>query len=449
MMELKLSTRKERIGWYFYDWANSAFYTTVITVFLGPYLTSVAEAAATAIAPGNKMIQVFGIHVHSGSFFPYVLSLSVVLQVFLLPFLGAVADYSHRKKQLLGIFAYIGAFATMGLYFLEGTNYMLGGALFIIANLSFGSSVVMYNAYLNDIAEPENRNSVSSVGWAVGYLGGGLILALNLVFYTFREDLGVDTSLAVRICLASAGLWWALFTLMPMMTLKVRRSFKEIPGKSSVFSIGFKELFSTLKEARKYPRTFLYLAAYLLYNDGVQAVIGLTAVFAVEELKISQDFLIQVILLVQFVAFLGSLLFNLAAKILNTKRTLLLSIVVWTAVVFYSYQYLPAYAEMQFLILSVIIGLVLGGTQALSRSLYSLFIPKSREAQYYSLYEISERGTSWLAPLLFGLALQYSDSYRMAVLSIAVFFIAGFMLLMAVDVKRTIAEAGNEYEGHV
>ena len=151
------ATKKERIGWYFYDWANSAFYTTVITVFLGPYLTTITEAAADSAGYVNLL----GIAIYADSFFPYVVSLSVLLQVIILPVIGAMADYTQRKKLILGVFAYIGAFSTMGLYFLEGDNYLLGGALFLIANLSFGASIVVYNSFLSEIAEPEKRDSVS------------------------------------------------------------------------------------------------------------------------------------------------------------------------------------------------------------------------------------------------------------------------------------------------
>lgn len=426
------STRKERFGWYFYDWANSAFSSTVITVFLGPYLTTVAQNAAA----GESTIDVLGFNVHYGSFFPYALSASVVLQVLFLPLLGAIADYTRRKKLLLGIFAYIGAFSTMGFYFLQGANYMLGGALFILANLSFGASIVMYNAYLNDIAAPENRDSVSSFGWAFGYLGGGVLLALNLVLYTMSPKFGVDGALAVRICLASAGVWWAIFAVLPMLRLEVRNPAKSVPSGENIVNTGFKQLFRTIKEARKYPVTLKYLAAYLLYNDGVQAVIGLTSIYAVKELKLDMSFLIAIILMVQFLAFAGALLFNQIAKAQNAKNAILISLAIWGAAVFYSYAFLPEQSQIQFAIVSAVIALVLGGTQALSRSVYSKLIPKRKEAEYFSLYEISERGTSWLGPAVFGIAYQTTESYRIAILSLIAFFVAGFFLLLTTKVSE-------------
>ena len=172
-------SRREQVGWYFYDWANSAFSTTVVTVFLGPYLTTVTQNAADAAG----YVHPLGVTVLADSFFPFMVSLSVLLQVFFLPVLGAIADYTRLKKQMLGFFAYMGAFATMGLYFLNGDNYLLGGSLFLLANLSFGAAMVFYNAFLPDISSPDDRDRVSSQGWALGYLGGGLLLAANLALF--------------------------------------------------------------------------------------------------------------------------------------------------------------------------------------------------------------------------------------------------------------------------
>ena len=168
-LRTSMNNRREQVGWYIYDWANSAFYTTVVTVFLGPYLTGIARAAAESLGEGNTFVYPLGIRVFYGSFFPYVIALSVGLQMVFLPILGAIADYSHRKKQMLALFAYIGSFATVGLYFLQGTNYLLGGSLFVLANCSYGASIVFYNSFLPDIAE--RRGSRSGV---VHRLGGWL-----------------------------------------------------------------------------------------------------------------------------------------------------------------------------------------------------------------------------------------------------------------------------------
>jgi UMF1 family MFS transporter len=241
-----VNDKREITGWMMYDWANSAFSTTVIAVFLGPYLTAVTEAAADAegfVYPMGRWLPIA-----ADSFFAYMVSLSVVLQVFFLPVLGAISDYTHLRKRFLGIFAYVGAFATMGTYFLNGDNYLLGGFLFLIANLSFGASMVFYNAFLVEIASPDERDKVSSQGWALGYLGGGLVLLLNLVFFQLlAEPLGLSTGHAVRICMASAGLWWAVFTIIPMQRLVQRRAHKTLPEGEGYIRVGFKQRGHTLR----------------------------------------------------------------------------------------------------------------------------------------------------------------------------------------------------------
>src|SRR2546428_7268102 len=199
-----VNNRREQIGWYFYDWANSAFPTTVVTVFLGPWLTTVTKAAADA----GGFVYPLGIKVHAGSFFPYVVSVSVLGQVLLLPVLGAVADYSHRKKEMLALFAYVGAGATLGLWIITGTSSLPGALLFLIANVSFGASVVFYNAFLPEIASPDRRNAVSSNGWALGYLGGGPLLALNLPLFSPAAPPRVSTALLRGPHPPAAGARW-------------------------------------------------------------------------------------------------------------------------------------------------------------------------------------------------------------------------------------------------
>jgi MFS transporter, UMF1 family len=438
-----IDNRREQVGWYFYDWANSAFATTVITVFLGPYLTNVTQAAADA----TGFVYPLGIPVRADSFFPYMVSLSVLLQVFFLPILGAIADYSNLKKQMLGVCAYIGAFATMGLYFLQGSNYLLGGGLFLIANLSFGASIVFYNAFLPEIASPDRRDKVSSEGWALGYLGGGILLALNLGLFLNAESFGLETAHAVRISMASAGVWWAIFTIIPLMSLKRRRPHRELPPGERLVTVGFKQLRHTLRTLPQYPQTMLFLIAYLLYNDGIQTVIALSTQFGNQELGIGESSLVATILMVQFVAFFGALFFGYLAQRIGTKRALIISLIIWTGTVVYAYAFLET--ERQFFLMAATIAVVLGGSQALSRSVFSQMIPVGKEAEYFSLYEISERGTSWIGPLVFGLALQFTDSYRIGILSVAIFFIAGLVLLPFVDFRRAAIEAGNEPPSNV
>jgi UMF1 family MFS transporter len=432
--------RRERFGWYSYDWAMSAFNTTVISVFLAPYLTSVAEEAADV----NGRIHPLGISIPPGSLFGYVVSLSVVLQVLVLPVAGAVADSSGRKRQLLAGFTLLGSLCTMALFFLSGDGYLLGSALFIVANIVFGAATVVYYSWLPDLAGPDERDAVSSRGWALGYLGGALLLAANLVLYTQYEALGVTEAEAVRICLSSAGVWWAGFAVVSITLLRNRSPADGHPapttGQALRASTG--QLRSTLRDMRRYPLTLVFLGAYLLFNDGVQTVITVSAQFGSEELGLSQTTLVSAILLVQVVAFVGARGMGRIAETAGARRTVLGSLLVWIAVLVAA-CFLTAGEAVQFYLLAVVIGFVLGGTQALSRSLFSQLIPAGKEAEYFGFYTISDRGTSWLGTFLFALTFQLTDSYRYAIISLVVFFVAGGVLLARLDLRRAIVEAGN------
>jgi UMF1 family MFS transporter len=441
------SSRRERTGWYFYDWANSAFSTTVITVFLGPFLTSVAEQAAGCPLGADEChgrIHPLGITVAAGSYFPYLVSLSVLLTVFVLPVMGAIADRTPRKKPLLAAAAFIGAAATVAMAFVTGDRYLLGGLLFLIANIAFGASIVVYNSFLPQLAAPDDRDRVSSRGWALGYLGGGLLLLLNLVVVQLLTQDGNDqrTLDLARWSIVSAGVWWAAFTLVPLRWLREHPGAESTTARGNVLLDGFRQLGHTIRSLRAYPLTLYFLLAYLLYNDGIQTVIALASQYGTEELDLSQSTLIITILLVQFLAFGGALLLGALASRLGARKTILLSLVLWLGVVLAAY-WLPAGEPLPFMLLGVAIGLVLGGSQALSRSLFSQLIPKGREGEYYGFYEISDKGTSWLGPLAFGLVFQLTNSYRIGIVSLVVFFVAGGILLAMVPIRRAIVAAGN------
>lgn len=427
-------SKREQRGWYMYDWANSTFASTVITLFLGPYLTALAKAAA---GPDGR-VHPLGIPVDPRSWWGYMVSLSVITQIFALPIAGTIADFSPNKKRLMALFAYTGALATAFMFFLHGGEYLAGGALFLIANLAFGASIVVYNSFLPDIAPPEQRDAVSATGWGIGYLGGGLLLALNLVLFSKANAFGLSEGMAVRINLASAGIWWAVFSLIPLAAIRNRPpGRKRQPGEDWLAS--FREFAVTLRGMRHYPQTLRFLLAYLLYNDAVQAVITLASQFGSDELKISMADLTGVILMVQFVAFFGSFLFDWIAKAIGAKSAVMLSLLIWTGVLVS--MYVSVRTERQFFIVAAVVAIVLGGTQALSRSLFSLMIPKGREAEYFGVYEISDKGTSWMCPLIFGLALQFTGSYRLSILSLIVFFLAGLAVLATVNVRHAAAEA--------
>ncbi|MET7471928.1 MFS transporter [Micromonospora sp. NPDC005686] len=443
------STRRERTGWYFYDWANSAFQTTVITVFLGPFLTTVTELAAGCELGADTCdgaVYPLGIKVAAGSFYPYLISLSVFLTVFVLPVVGAIADRSAHKKRLLAAAAFTGAAATIAFAFVTGERYLLGGALFLIANISFGAAVVVYNSFLPQLGGPDERDGISSRGWAIGYLGGGLLLALNLVAVTMLSEEGnaQRTLDLARWSIVSAGVWWAAFTLVPLRWLREHptEAARRDGSGANVLTDGFRQLGHTLREIKKYPLTLYFLLAFLVFNDGIQTVITLASQYGTEELRLEQSTLIVTILLVQFLAFGGALALGALAKRIGAWKTVLLSLVLWTGVIIAAFR-LPAEAPVPFMILGGCIGLVLGGSQALSRSLFSQLIPAGKEGEYYGFYEISDKGTSWLGPLAFGLVFQLTSSYRVGLVSLLIFFVVGFALLAAVPMRRAIIAAGN------
>lgn len=428
--------RRERRGWYFYDWANSAFSTTVVTVFLGPYLITLAEAAAN----DQGRVQVLLWQIRPGAYFSWVVSASVVLQVLVLPLMGAVADRSAHKKRLLGALAFLGAGATMAMVLLEGERYQLGGVLLIVANLCFGASIVVYNSFLPQIATPDERDAVSSRGWALGYLGGATLLLANLALYLGHETVGLTKEQAVRVALFSAGLWWAAFTVIPLRRLRDRPV--PVDDDDTEHWSGVRQVVETLRQLRRLPQTARFLVAYLLYNDGIQTVIALAAVYIEKELLLGTGVAASVILLVQLVAFAGALVLGRVAGRWGAHRVVLATLGLWSAVVLIAVT-LPVGRAMPVYLLAAAIGFVLGGSQALSRSLYSQMVPRGREAEFFSFYEIAERGTSWVGTAAFGIAFELTGNYRSALLVLLAFFVVGGGILATVRVQRAILDAGN------
>ncbi len=519
--ENMVNDRKEIFGWAMYDWANSAFSTTVGSVFLGLYMNALATAVAKAefltqtgaewtVESGKSLVVNFlGLPIAPEAIIPFAISLSVVFQAGLLPILGAIADYSHRRKQMLQLFSTIGALATMGMFFITLEAWLLGPILFIIANLAFGAALVFYNAYLPDIASETERDRVSSYGFALGYIGGFILLALNLAIFLLHEKLGISEGLSIRINLASAGVWWLGFSAVTWKNLRSRHTAHKIPQGENILSIAFKQLSETMgaspkliaflllspllffiwvplitpfvnklisvnhldpelallpmflplfgpivmlviflrNKYRSMPETSKFLTAYLVYNDGIQTVIAVASTFASAEvvrggLGLGQETLIAVILIIQFVAFFGALMWGKLANRIGAKQAIIVSLIIWAGVVIYAYGGMKGdNRATEFMILGAIIALVLGGSQAISRSLFSQMIPKNREAEFFSIYEISERGTSWLGTLVFGLAVTFFGNLRIAIFSLIVFFAVGLILLPFVNVKKAISDS--------
>ena len=436
---------REVFGWKMYDWANSAFSTTIVGALFGPYLTEITQRV---VGENGTVLSLGPLgEITSKSYFPTCVSVAVFLQIFLLPILGSIADYSNLKKKMMALFCYIAVAATCLMYFVDGQLYWLGGILFIVANLGFGAAVVFYNGFLNEITTEDQRDKVSSRGFAYGYLGGGLLLALNFLLVKSAPRLGMDPFLAVRLSFLSAGLWWGGFALIAFVTLKSRAAEKSLPAGKSYLTIGFSELGRTFRELARLRHTLKYLIGYLFFNDGIQTVISMASVFMAQELftarglKTDQSFLLLIFLMVQFVAIFGALFFERLAYAINTKNAIMVSLVLWAAVVIYGYGFL--HTTRQAWLMAAVIAIVLGGSQALSRSLFSRMIPAGREASFFGIYEVSERGTSWMGPLVFGAVVAATNSYRQALLSLIIFFVVGAVVLYLTDTDKAIHEAGN------
>jgi len=430
---------RELFGWKMYDWANSAFYTTVVGALFSPYLTRIAQ---TAVGENGVVLDLgFLGGVTAKSLPSLCVSISVGAQVFLLPVLGALGDYSDLKKRLMILFCYIAVVANCLMFFIQGNLYLMGGLLFIVANVCFGASIVFYNSFLPEIATEDQADKVSSRGFAYGYLGGALLLTLNLALVMGADNLGISTGLAVRLSLLSSGVWWGGFAVITFLNLKSRPKRKSLPPGKGYLTAGFFEIFETVKELRRLPLTLRYLLAYLVYNDGIQTVIFAASAFLEQELfpQGNPIFLLEIFLMVQFVAVLGALMFERLAYLIKTKNAILVSLVIWAAIVIYAYRFLHTVSEAW--ILAALIAIVLGGSQALSRSLFSRMIPDGKEAAFFGLYEVSERGTSWMGPLLFSIVIARTGSYRQALLSLIVFFVVGLIGLSVTDTDRAVREA--------
>ena len=282
---------------------------------------------------------------------------------------------------------------------------------------------------------------MSSRGFAYGYLGGALLLVVNLVMVTRAEQFGMSTGLAVRLSLLSAGVWWGAFAVITFSLLKSRPGKKSLPPGKSYITAGFTEIAETFKELRRLPLTARYLLAYLIYNDGIQTVIFASSAFLEQELfpQGNPEFLLKIFLMVQFIAVVGALLFERLAYLIKTKNAIIVSLIIWAGIVIYAYRFLHSVTEAW--VMAAVIAIVLGGSQALSRSLFARLIPDGKESSFFGLYEVSERGTSWMGPLLFSIVIARTGSYRLALLSLIFFFVVGLIVLWTTNTDKGIREA--------
>lgn len=436
--------RREVRGWALYSWADHAFVTTVATVLIGPFLLSLAT---TAVGDRGDVLSLGPLRVSAAGFPSAVLTASVVAQIFVLPVFGAAADTLPAKRRLLAWLTAAGSVLVALLAAAGGSAWLYAGLLFVAANVVFGAADVVYNAFLPEIASPDRRDATSSVGYAYGYLGGGLLLAVNLALLSLPGALGLSRGQAVRVVFVVSAVWWLGFGALALRRLRTRPPRRSGAGGGRA-ATGLRELRSALAELRRMPQSFRFLVAYLLYSDAIQAVVGLASTYITAELfgndaEKAATFLFALILLIQFVAIGGSLAAARLAERYGTKQVVLATLTVWIAVVLYAYAALRSTWEA--VVLGVAMAVVLGGSQSLSRSLWSQMIPPGREATYFGLYAIADRGTSWLAPLVFTVTVTYTGSFRQAILTLVAFFALGIAVLARTDVDAARREAGRAH----
>ncbi|MGH3631379.1 MAG: MFS transporter [Sciscionella sp.] len=423
-------------GWNTYWWASHTFETSVTTVFMSRYLPAIAKKSVGT----NGRIHLLGIPIAPGSLFAYVLTTCAILLVFTMPIVGALADRTGRKRAMLHSFGAIAALSCIAMVAVGSTDWILATVLLIIAYLSYTYAKIVCNSLLPDLAAPEQRDRVSSVGWAYGYIGGGIVLAASFVASFFITD----SATLARVGLCAAGCWWAAFMVLSYRWLAhlpdSATSRARIAG--TAVTAGFRQLAATLRELRTYPMTLLFLLAYLVYYDGINTVVTLSADYGQNALKLSDNTLLTAILIVQFAAFGGALLLYRIAVRFGAKRVIAVSLLVWIFIVVAAY-FLQAGSAVQFFALAMLLSIVMGGTQALSRSLFAQMIPHGREGAYFGFYEISSSGTSAIGPLIYGVALQTTHSYRIAIFSLVIFFVLGLAILIPVNVRKAIVAAGN------
>ncbi|MFD9944898.1 MFS transporter [Nonomuraea sp. NPDC059023] len=419
--------------WSFYSWANHGWVGPVVTVLIGPWLLALAVEAAGS---GRATLFSIGAWQVSAEAFPALtMAAASAIQVVSLPLLGAVADTRRLRRRLLGWTCALGSVITLMLATTGGTAWAYAGTLFVIGNLVFGATDVVCNAFLPDLAPPEARDQTSGRGFALGYLGSGLIMAVNLAVLQFDAALGIDRATAVRLCFLAAGLWWAGFGWYAIRGLRDHDR-----GRTAVRG-GLRDSLRTL---RRMPHARRYLISYLLITDAISGVTGLASVYLTHELFVGDagraaPFLFMLILAIQFVAMGGSVLWTVVAVRLGAKATLLITLLLWCGIVIYAFWALRELWEA--IVLGVVIGIVVGGSQSLARSLYSQMIPWGHETTFFSLYAVCDKGTAWIAPLTFSVIVSLTGSYRQAILSLIVIFVGGIVLLVCTDVRHAQSEA--------
>jgi len=414
-------------GWAMYDWANSA-YITVFGAVIGAFFTGTIMTGDTYWGMSGEAL--FSILIGVGS----------IVLLLAMPILGAVADYTDAKRRFLRNFAFVGAAFALLIAFIPDGQVPLFLIIVVVSQFGFVAANVFYDGFLPEIATDDTIDQVSSKGFALGYLGGGLYLLFALVLIMFSSDepgAAFSETFAARIAIFGSGIWWMGFSFVSLARLPAdgtggaRRSLGEYA------SIGFSRTIETTKKLREFPQLMMFVVAFIIYNSGIGTVIAISGPYAEDTLGLELETIALAFLIVQFIAVGGAFMLGALAKRIGPQRSVLITLVVWIAVAVMAYL-LPAGNSTGFLALAAVIGFVLGGVQALSRSLYGTMIPEEASAEFFGFYSVFSK-LSGIGPLIFGLVSVATGSGRAAILSIALFFVVGLIMLARVDVEEARA----------
>ncbi len=424
--------RKTILRWAMYDWANSAYITTAGAI--------IAAFFTGTIVPEEGWAGLSGETIWAG-----VVSIGAFMLFLIMPVLGAVADHAAAKRRFLKVFAFIGAAFTLALPFVSDGSVPLFLLVFVVSQVGFVAANVFYDGYLPEIADDDSIDRVSSKGFALGYIGGGLYILLALIVFTLSGDdsiTGLSETGAARVGIFGAGVWWVVFTLYALAGLPETGEAEPIPERYRSLKpwraytlIGFNRTIGTAKRLRQFPQVLLFVIAFMFYNDGTQTVIAISGAYAEDTLNLATESIIVAFLITQFVAFWGALFFGRLADRIGAKQAILNSLVVWGLVAMAGF-FLPEGQAIPFFALAAVLGFVLGGVQALSRSLYGTMIPEEASAEFYGFFSVFSKFSAIWGPLLFAVVSWLTGSGRPAIFSIVVFFIIGGVLLSKVDVAE-------------
>jgi UMF1 family MFS transporter len=413
--------RPELRAWALYDWANSAFWTTIIAAVFPIYF---ARVAASELPPAVATAR-----------FAAATTFAMVLIALLSPILGAMADYAGLKMKMLGGFIGLGVVATAAMYFIGRGDWKLALLLFVLGNIGVTGSLVFYESLLPHIAREEERDMVASAGFALGYIGGGLVLAMNLLWIQKPGLFGIaDEAAASRLSFLSVAVWWLGFSIPLFRRVREpeRRLEEDETGREKLLSVAFARLGETFHELKTYRHAFLMLLAFLIYNDGILTIIRMATSYGTE-VGLDQGVLISGLLITQVVGIPFAFLFGWLAKRITAKRAILLALAVYVGISVVGYRMKTA---SDFYLLAILVGTVQGGAQALSRSLFSNIIPAHKSAEFFAFFGVFDKFAGIFGPALFAVTIMTTGSSRNAVLSVIGFFVVGAILLSLVNVEE-------------